>query len=76
MAYDAAALASVLGQAEGGPDFAHETLASPNGYWGRDGIFRLMPDGTTERGLAVLEITRRASRVVEPAPETFQALVN
>ncbi len=35
-----------------------------------------MPDGTTERGLAVLEITRRASQVVEPAPETFQARVN
>lgn len=76
LAYDAAALAAVLGQAETGPDFAHETLASPNGYWGRDGIFRLRPDGTTERGLAVLEINRRTNRVIEPAPETFQALIN
>lgn len=76
LAYDAAALAAVLGQAEGGPDYTHETLASPNGYWGRDGIFRLRPDGTTERGLAVLEITRRASRVIDPAPETFQARIN
>lgn len=76
LAYDAAALAAVLGQAATGPDFTHDTLASPNGYWGRDGIFRLLPDGTTERGLAILEITRRASRVIEPAPETFQALTN
>lgn len=76
LAYDAAALAAVLGQAAGGPDYAHATLASPNGYWGRDGIFRLLPDGTTERGLAVLEVTRRASRVIDPAPETFQSLIN
>lgn len=76
LAYDSMALATLLGQAKGGADFSHATLASPNGYWGRDGIFRLMPNGTTERGLAVLEITRKASRVIQAAPETFQAQIN
>lgn len=76
LAYDSMALATLLGQAKDGADFSHDTLASPNGYWGRDGIFRLMPNGTTERGLAVMEITRKGSRVIAPAPETFQARIN
>lgn len=76
LAYDATALAAVLGQGENGPAYTRETLASPNGYWGRDGIFRLMPSGVTERGLAVLEVTRRASKVVDPAPESFQPRIN
>ena len=29
----------------------------PNGFAGVDGIFRFNPDGTSERGLAVLEMT-------------------
>ncbi len=76
LAYDATALATVLAQGEAGPDFSHATLTSPNGYWGRDGIFRLRTDGTTDRGLAILEITRRANRVIDGAPETFQAQLN
>lgn len=76
IAYDAAALAAVLGQGEAGPNYSESALASPNGYWGRDGIFRLMPSGITERGLAVLEITRRASKVLDPAPESFQPKIN
>ena len=76
LAYDATALAAVLGQGEAGPDFTRITLTSPNGYWGRDGIFRLMPSGVTERGLAVLEVTRRKSRVLDPAPESFQPKIN
>jgi len=35
-----------------------------------------MPSGVTERGLAVLEVTRRASRVLDPAPESFQPRIN
>ena len=76
IAYDAAALAAVLGQGENGPNYSVQALASPNGYWGRDGIFRLMPSGLTERGLAVLEITRKSSKVIDPAPESFQPRIN
>jgi branched-chain amino acid transport system substrate-binding protein len=76
LSYDATALATVLGSGQGGPDFTAAALASPNGYWGRDGIFRLMPDGTTDRGLAVLEVGRRDMRVIDAAPETFQAPLN
>ena len=76
LAYDATALAAVLAQPETGPDFSMSSLASPSGYWGRDGIFRLTPAGVTERGLAILEVTRRSSRVIDRAPETFQNAIN
>lgn len=76
LAYDALALAAVLGQGESGPDYSANALASPNGYWGRDGIFRLMPSGVTERGLAVLAITKKGSKVIDPAPNSFQARIN
>lgn len=76
IAYDAAALAAVLGQGQNGPEYTAQALASPNGYWGRDGIFRLMPSGITERGLAVIEITRKASKVIDRAPESFQPRIN
>lgn len=76
LAYDATALAAVLAQGENGPNFSASALASPNGYWGRDGVFRLMPSGITERGLAVLEVTRRSSKVIDPAPESFQPRIN
>lgn len=76
LAYDAMALAAVLGQGESGPDFSTQALASPNGYWGRDGIFRLTSSGVTERGLAVLEIGRKENKVIDPAPVSFQARIN
>jgi len=37
-----------------------------------DGIFRLLPSGLVERGLAVKEIRNRRFVIVSPAPTTFQ----
>ena len=45
----------------------------PNGFAGVNGIFRFDADGTSERGLAVLEMTRDGPVVVSPAPTTFLA---
>lgn len=76
LAYDAAALAGVLANtAEAGKIDANE-IVSPNGFWGIDGIFRFRPDGTVERGLAVLEMTDEGARVLSPSPETFEAAIN
>ena len=44
----------------------------PNGFAGVNGIFRFNADGTSERGLAVLEIEPDGFHVVSPAPRTFQ----
>lgn len=71
LAYDATALAAVLAQAEGGADFSTAALTTEGGFWGRDGIFRFLPGGGVERGLAVLQVEARSTKVISPSPETF-----
>jgi ABC-type branched-subunit amino acid transport system substrate-binding protein len=72
LAYDATGLAAVLARVNGAADFSAATLSSPSGFAGIDGIFRFSPDGVVERGLAVLQLDRRAIQVISPAPTTFQ----
>jgi hypothetical protein len=52
--------------------FTPAALNDPNGIAGVNGIFRFRPDGTSERGLAVLEMSASGPVVVSPAPTTFQ----
>lgn len=52
--------------------FSIEALTAVNGFAGVDGIFRLLPSGLAERGLAVIEVRSRRLTVVSPAPTTFQ----
>ena len=75
IAYDAAALAAVLAQVETGPDFSAATLTTPSGFEGRDGIFRFLPSGVAQRGLAVLQVRKKDARVIHPAPATFEAQI-
>ena len=72
IAYDATALAAVLARRAGGADFSQTALTNPAGFAGLDGLFRLLPDGSNERGLAVLEVRREAFRTISPAPESFE----
>ena len=76
LAYDATALAAVLAQrsikAGGKADFSRAAISNPNGFAGIDGIFRFRPNGTAERGLAILEFNRGSIRVIDDAPRTFQ----
>lgn len=76
IAYDAAALAAVLAQLPGPDRFTAKLIANPNGFAGRDGIFRFLPDGTSERGLAILQVRQRDAVVIDKAPATFQAITN
>ena len=73
LAYDATALAAVLAHGENGADFSTTALTNPSGFAGIDGIFRLLPSGLVQRGLAVLEVHRGGNTVIDPAPNTFQA---
>lgn len=75
-AYDAVALAVVLSRRPNGPEFSPEALTNPSGFAGVDGIFRFRPDGLSEHGLAVLEVTANGTRVISRAPATFQRLTN
>jgi ABC-type branched-subunit amino acid transport system substrate-binding protein len=76
LAYDATALSAVLARGENGPDFSARAITVPSGFWGRDGIFRFLPSGIAERGLAVMRVGRRNPKVLSRAPETFQPQVN
>ncbi len=72
LAYDATAMAAALARTGDPRPYEPQDLTNPNGFAGIDGIFRLLPNGQTERGLAVIEVTRRGFLVIDPAPQTFQ----
>lgn len=80
LAYDASALAAVLSRtaaaAGRAPDFSGVSIAQPSGFAGMDGIFRFLPDGRIQRGLAVLEMGPNGVEVLDFAPQTFEELIN
>jgi hypothetical protein len=71
LAYDAVSLAGQLARAKPGGDFSAEAITNPNGWSGVDGVFRFLPDGRTERALAVIEVQGDRGSVVSPAPTSF-----
>ena len=71
LAYDAVALAANLARQKQGGDFSVEAITNPNGWSGVDGIFRFLPDGRSERALAVIEVQSNRGVVISPAPTTF-----
>ena len=73
LAYDAVALIAALVKTQGPPRFSAEVLTNPSGFTGIDGLFRFRPDGTNERGLAVLRVTPSGAQVISPAPRSFGA---
>lgn len=75
LAYDAMALAATLARFSNGQDFSANAITNPRGYIGVDGIFRFLPNGLTQRGLAVYEIQNGQPVVIEPAPENFHEVV-
>jgi ABC-type branched-subunit amino acid transport system substrate-binding protein len=74
--YDAVTLAVALSKAKQGGDFSLTRLTDPSGFSGVTGLFRLNADGTTTRGLSVLEIGPGGTITRDPAPATFQAVIN
>lgn len=72
-AYDAVALTAVLGRTRPDSPFTSANLSSASGFSGVDGVFRLLPTGLSERGFAVLEVTRDGTETLDPAPTTFEA---
>lgn len=72
IAYDATALAAALSRQN--VEISNAMLTNPNGFAGVDGLFRLNSDGTSERGLAVREITPAGPKEISPAPASFAVL--
>ena len=70
LAYDAVALVSAINR-DGDNDFSEEKITNENGYAGIDGIFRLLPDGRSQRGLAIFKVTEEGNIVIDDAPTSF-----
>jgi branched-chain amino acid transport system substrate-binding protein len=75
LAYDAVALVAALVKTQPDPAqrFSPQILTNASGFTGTDGLFRFRPDGTNERGLAVLRVTPSGPQVVSPPPHSFGA---
>jgi ABC-type branched-subunit amino acid transport system substrate-binding protein len=73
LAYDAVALVAALVKTQSDPQqrFSQTILTNPSGFTGIDGLFRFRPDGTNERGLAVLRVTQSGSQIIAPPPRSF-----
>ncbi len=71
LAYDATSLAAALATGPAGGRFIPSALTRPSGFTGVDGLFRLMSDGITDRALAILEVQKFGSTVIEQPPRAF-----
>ncbi|MET0445702.1 MAG: penicillin-binding protein activator [Pseudorhodoplanes sp.] len=71
LSYDATALVAALVRTQGPQRFSEEVLTNASGFAGIDGIFRFKPDGTNERGLAVMRATPSGAQIVSPSPRSF-----
>jgi hypothetical protein len=71
LAYDGIAAIGAL-VASGNPNaLTKQALTSPQGFQGTAGIFRLLPNGLNERGLAVATIRNNQVVILEQAPRSF-----
>ncbi|GAA0308443.1 penicillin-binding protein activator [Rhodovulum strictum] len=71
LAYDGIAAIGALVRQGSSDALTVRALTQPSGFAGVNGVFRLRPDGTNERGLAVAEIRNNQVIVIDPAPRSF-----
>ncbi|SDC50007.1 penicillin-binding protein activator [Ruegeria marina] len=71
LAYDGIAAIGALVGAGKSDALTGAALTQSAGFQGVGGIFRLRPDGTNERGLAVATIQNKQVVVIDPAPQSF-----
>ena len=71
LAYDGIAAIGALVARGDAQALSRQALTQPQGFQGTSGIFRLLPDGTNERGLAVAEVRGGQVAILDPAPRAF-----
>lgn len=71
LAYDGIAAIGALAKSGATGVITRESLTQPVGFAGVSGVFRLLPDGRNERGLAVAEVRDNKMVIVDPAPRSF-----
>jgi ABC-type branched-subunit amino acid transport system substrate-binding protein len=71
LAFDGIAAIGALA-AQGNRDaLSRSALTQSSGFQGVTGVFRLLPNGTNERALAVSEVRGGQPVVIDPAPQSF-----
>jgi len=79
LAYDAVTVVATFVTAPKADRYAAANLTRSSGFTGIDGAFRLLPNGLSERGLAILEMRKSGPAVADPAadasgrPQAFAA---
>ena len=90
LAYDATALAAVfaqnnapaannddaVGEKPANAIFDNSEITTPQGFSGRDGIFRFLDTGVAERGLSVHQVRERGTKIISRAPKNFEGRTN
>jgi hypothetical protein len=71
LAYDGIAAIGALAKSGRADALGAAALTQGSGFAGVGGVFRLLPDGTNERGLAVAQIQNAQVVVIDPAPRSF-----
>ena len=73
LAFDGIAAIGALVSQGSADALTTQSLTQAAGFRGASGIFRLMPNGTNERGLAIATITANQVQIISPAPQFFGA---
>jgi ABC-type branched-subunit amino acid transport system substrate-binding protein len=71
LAYDGIAAIGALVKSGNSQALTSGALTQASGFQGVNGIFRLLPNGTNERGLSVAQIRDNQVIIVNPAPRSF-----
>jgi ABC-type branched-subunit amino acid transport system substrate-binding protein len=71
LAFDGIAAIGALVSRGGDTALSASALTQGAGFRGASGIFRFLPDGTNERGLAVATIRDAQVAILSPAPQSF-----
>jgi len=71
LAYDAVAAIGALVSQGQSDALTAQALTQPSGFAGVNGVFRLLPNGTNQRALAVGQIQNNQVIVIDPAPRSF-----
>ena len=71
LAYDGIAAIGALVRQGNSDALTASALTQANGFVGVSGIFRLRPDGTNERGLAIAQVRNNQVIVIDAAPRAF-----
>lgn len=72
LSYDAVSLLARLSMGSNAPTINASLIPKKEGYMGpANGLYRLMPDGSSERRLSIMQIAPVGFQVLEPSLKTF-----